>query len=197
MKILVINSGSSSIKYTVINLADQSRLLTGLIERIAESESLHRYSLTDGRTQKDNQPIANHQQALQLLFATLSNTPMVGNHGLFCIGHRVVHGGEKFKQPTLITDTVLAEIANISPLAPLHNPANLLGIEEARRQMPDTPQVAVFDTAFHHTLPDYAYHYALPANLYQQHGVRRYGFHGTSHAYVAKQAALLLGKPLS
>lgn len=196
MKILVINSGSSSIKYTVINLADQSRLLTGLIERIGESESLHRYSLTDSNRQQDNQPIANHQQALQRLFATLSSTEVVGNDGLFCIGHRVVHGGEKFKQPTLITDTVLAEIANISPLAPLHNPANLLGIEEARRQMPDTPQVAVFDTAFHHTLPDYAYHYALPANLYQQHGVRRYGFHGTSHAYVAKQAALLLGKPL-
>jgi acetate kinase len=196
MKILVINSGSSSIKYTVINLEDQSRLLTGLIERIAETESLHRYSLSDGRTQNAIQPIANHQQALQLLFATLSSTKVVGNDGLFCIGHRVVHGGEKFQQPTLITDSVLAEIANISPLAPLHNPANLLGIEEARRQMPDTPQIAVFDTAFHHTLPDYAYHYALPVNLYQQHGVRRYGFHGTSHAYVAKQAALLLGKPL-
>lgn len=195
-KILVINSGSSSIKYTVINLADQSRLLTGLIERIGESESLHRYSLSDGSPQKTIQPIANHQQALQLLFATLSSTEVVGNDGLFCIGHRVVHGGEKFKQPILITNTVLDEIANISPLAPLHNPANLLGIQEARRQMPDTPQIAVFDTAFHHTLPDYAYHYALPANLYQQHGVRRYGFHGTSHAYVAKQAALFLGKPL-
>lgn len=197
MKILVLNAGSSSIKYSLFAMNDHSILLSGLIERIGESLALHRYKLADNDVQTDEKPIGNHQQALQEMFSVLSKTGAIKNGELTCIGHRVVHGGELFKQPALITTQVIQQIAGMIPLAPLHNPANLLGIEEALQQMGDIPQIAVFDTAFHQSLPDYAYRYALPDSLYQEHGVRRYGFHGTSHHYVAKQAAHYLGKPLS
>lgn len=197
MKILVLNAGSSSIKYSLFAMNDHSILLSGLIERIGESLALHRYKLADNDVQTDEKLIGNHQQALQEMFSVLSKTGAIKNGELTCIGHRVVHGGELFKQPALITTQVIQQIAGMIPLAPLHNPANLLGIEEALQQMGNIPQVAVFDTAFHQSLPDYAYRYALPDSLYQEHGVRRYGFHGTSHHYVAKQAAHYLGKPLS
>ena len=197
MKILVLNAGSSSIKYSLFAMSDHSTLLSGLIERIGESLALHCYRLTGNETQTDEKPINNHQQALQELFSVLNTSGAIKDGELACIGHRVVHGGELFKQPALINTQVIQQIASMIPLAPLHNPANLLGIEDALQQMGNIPQVAVFDTAFHQSLPDYAYRYALPDSLYQQQGVRRYGFHGTSHHYVAKQTAKHLGKPLT
>ncbi len=195
MKILVLNAGSSSIKYCLFEMTQQTMLMTGLIERIGESTSAHRYSLNGATQQITETSIANHQQALQELFAMLSASGVLpDSRELSCIGHRVVHGGEHFRQPALINEHVLQQIEATIALAPLHNPANLLGIQESMRQMGDIPQIAVFDTAFHQTLPDYAYRYALPTSLYTEHGVRRYGFHGTSHRYVARLAAEYLGK---
>lgn len=197
MKILVLNAGSSSVKYCLFEMTGRTMLVSGLIERIGESLSAHRYTLKDLATQNLEVTIANHQQALQAMFSTLSASGVLADkRELLCIGHRVVHGGEQFRHPAVVDEHVLQQIEATIPLAPLHNPANLLGIQEAMRQMADIPQVAVFDTAFHQTLPDYAYRYALPAWLYDEHGVRRYGFHGTSHRYVARQAAEFLGKPL-
>lgn len=195
MKILVLNAGSSSLKYSLIALESQQSLLSGMIERIAEEKSLHRFRLGDAE-HSQQQPIADHQQALRELFAVLDQSQLLAAGELACIGHRVVHGGEAFYQPALITDAVIAQIEAMIPLAPLHNPANLLGIRVAMQLAGSVPQVAVFDTAFHQTLPDYAYRYPLPESLYTQHGVRRYGFHGSSHSYVARQAAQCLGIPI-
>ena len=196
MKILVLNAGSSSIKYSLFAMADRSTLLSGIIERIGESLALHRYHLLTRDEIRVEQAIPDHKKALKVLFDTLNSSGLVKNADLSCIGHRVVHGGELFQEPVRIDANVISQIASMVPLAPLHNPANLLGIEATLALMGDTPQVAVFDTAFHQSLPDYAYRYPLPDNLYQDQGVRRYGFHGTSHYYVAKQAADYLGKPL-
>ena len=198
MKILVLNAGSSSVKYSLFQMASQQVLIAGLIERIGEHDTQHKYQLNAAAKHAQASASSNHQQALQEIFALLATTGVLADSSqLACIGHRVVHGGEHFQQPTLITPEVIAQIQATIPLAPLHNPANLLGIQEAIRQMPSIPQVAVFDTAFHQTLPDYAYRYALPQNLYTEHGVRRYGFHGTSHRYVAGKAAEILKKPLA
>ncbi|MCQ8129021.1 acetate/propionate family kinase [Methylomonas rivi] len=196
MKILVLNAGSSSIKYSLFAMSDRRVLLSGILERIGEAMAVHRYRLRDDEPVSVEMRLTNHQQALQTLFSGLAASDTVGNGDLACIGHRVVHGGELFHQPALITSEVINQIAGMIPLAPLHNPANLLGIEESLRLMGNVPQVAVFDTAFHQSLPDYAYRYPLPASLYTDQGVRRYGFHGTSHGYVAKQAAEFLGQPL-
>ncbi|MEI8570547.1 acetate kinase [Methylomonas sp. LW13] len=198
MKILVLNAGSSSVKYSLFEMSDRSVLIAGIIERIGEDAASHSYALANNDRTRDEINCRNHQQALQLLFETLAACRVLNDRReLAGIGHRVVHGGEHFREPALVDAKVMQRIAEVIPLAPLHNPANLLGIEEAIRQMGETPQVAVFDTAFHLTLPDYAYRYALPEHLYTDHGVRRYGFHGTSHRYVAEQAAQYLGKPLS
>lgn len=198
MKTLVLNAGSSSVKYSLFDMNERSVLISGLIERIGEDAANHRYTLHNNGLQQIELAIRNHQQALQILFELLSSQALLTDpQQLACIGHRVVHGGEQFREPALINQQVLDEIKAMIPLAPLHNPANLLGIEEAIKQMPQVPQVAVFDTAFHQTLPDYAFRYPLPAKLYHEHGVRRYGFHGTSHRYVAKQAANFLGKDLA
>ncbi len=197
MKILVLNAGSSSIKYSLFEMAGQSILLTGLIECIGESLARHRYRLADSELKISEKVISNHGQAMQELFGVLADSGVIREGELGCIGHRVVHGGEYFREPTLIDAGVSEQIAKLIPLAPLHNPANLLGIQESLKQMGGVPQVAVFDTAFHHSLPEYAYRYALPDSLYHEQGVRRYGFHGTSHHYVAKQAATFLGKALN
>ncbi len=198
MNILVLNAGSSSVKYSLFEMETHQVLMAGLIERIGENDTQHKYQLKNAAQQSQVSASTNHQQAIQELFALLVHTGVLPDFSqLLCIGHRVVHGGEHFQQPTLINPQVIQQIQATIPLAPLHNPANLLGIQEAMRQMANIPQVAVFDTAFHQTLPDYAYRYALPQELYTQHGVRRYGFHGTSHRYVAGQAAAVLDKPLS
>jgi len=200
MKILVLNSGSSSIKYALFEMSTNTAEITGIIERIASKESAHQYKLAVNhglQAPKLTDEIQNHQQGLHAIFKLLSKLNLIKQvSDLQCIGHRVVHGGETFCQPTLITDEVLAEIKQVSSLAPLHNPANILGIEEAIRFAENIPQIAIFDTAFHQSMPDYAFQYAVPHEWYTKFSVRRYGFHGTSHFYVAKQAAKALDVPL-
>lgn len=197
MKILVLNAGSSSLKYSLFDMAARTALLSGLIERIGEAESSHRYRLGTSAPQQQALTCRDHGQALQTLFSLLRATLPSGLSELAAVGHRVVHGGEFFHEPALIDRRVIAHIEAAIPLAPLHNPANLSGIEQALHLLAEVPHVAVFDTAFHQTLPDYAFRYPLPSQLYSEHGVRRYGFHGTSHAYVAKRAADYLDKPLA
>jgi acetate kinase len=200
MKILVLNSGSSSIKYALFDMNTHNAEISGLIESIGSKGSQHNYLVTSNHLKKKQvtyNEVADHKQGLQIVFQILNQLNLITNSAdLFCIGHRVVHGGERFPQPTVVTHSVLEEIKQMIPLAPLHNPANLLGIEEAIAYAPNTPQVAIFDTAFHQTIPDYAFQYAVPHDWYTQLAVRRYGFHGTSHLYVAKQVAKSLNKPL-
>lgn len=183
MRILVLNAGSSSVKYQVFSMAGNAEVLTsGLVDRIGEPGS----------------EITSHHHALEHLILHLQREGIIGSgQGIDAIGHRVVHGGERFQQPVLIDADVVAAIRDMIPLAPLHNPANLQGIEVAQQLFPGIPQVAVFDTAFHQTMPPVAFRYALPAELYREYRVRRYGFHGTSHQYVAQQAALYLKRDLS
>ncbi|BCG64196.1 MAG: acetate kinase [Methyloprofundus sp.] len=201
MKILVLNSGSSSIKYALFDMQAHKALIIGVIESIAEQQSKHSYHYELNKQQQEQQisvPIVDHQQGLAAIFQVLSDLALIANIAdLFCIGHRVVYGGEQFCQPTLISAAVLAAIKQMVPLAPLHNPANITGIEAAMAYAQGVPQVAVFDTAFHQSMPAYAYQYAVPQEWYIDKGVRRYGFHGTSHFYVAKQAAQHIGKPLA
>ncbi len=202
MKILVINSGSSSIKYRLFDMVDKSVLATGLLEQIGETEGrlTHQSRSGQGDMKKivKTQPIENHQAGFQLIGSVLNETGSVGNPAeLFGIGHRVVHGGDQFREPTILNPEVIKTIRRLSPLAPLHTPANLLGIEVASVFAGNVPQVAVFDTAFHQSIPPYAFRYALPQALYADYGIRRYGFHGTSHFYVAKQAAIHLKRSLT
>jgi acetate kinase len=194
VQVLVLNSGSSSIKYQVFD-HDLTVLATGLLERIGEAQgrATHRI-VADDHDLVVEEPIADHEVGFARLVAVLEEAG-VGTE-LGAIGHRVVHGGDEFVAPTLIDAAVIDRIRAQVPLAPLHNPANLTGIEVATRLRPELPQVAVFDTAFHGALPPHAYRYAVPAELHRDHGVRRYGFHGTSHAYVARLAAEHLGRPI-
>jgi acetate kinase len=200
MKVLVLNSGSSSIKYQLFRSDDWVSVASGSVTRIGEAKSVleRRWLNADGapESRKESVAIADHQAGLERIVAGLRESGALGEVAELCaVGHRVVHGGESFHLPTVVDDEVAAAIRDMIPLAPLHNPANLGGIEVARRLFPGVPQVAVFDTAFHQTMPRTAYRYALPEYLYKEHRVRRYGFHGTSHHYVAKRAAGLLGKP--
>ena len=197
MRILVLNSGSSSIKYKLFDMADRSILASGLVERIGEATSSLAHQARNARgeiteTRKTGR-VADHRAGMQQIVEALSASRAgEDGTGLAGIGHRVVHGGEDFTEPTLIDEKVLAVIRQNVPLAPLHNPANLIGIEVALEAAPNLPQVAVFDTAFHLSIPPRAFHYAVPHELYAQLRVRRYGFHGTSHQYVAGRAAAFL-----
>jgi acetate kinase len=176
--VLVLNSGSSSVKYQLLDMADEERLASGVVERIGEPGGA-----------------ADHAQALREAAAELDGRGLgLDSHQLAAVGHRVVHGGTRFTAPTLITDDVLAGIEELVALAPLHNPANITGIKVARELRPDLPQVAVFDTAFHATLPEAAARYAIDTATADRYGIRRYGFHGTSHAYVSRATAALLGR---
>jgi acetate kinase len=176
MLVLVINSGSSSLKYQVRDTASGEKLANGLVERIGDSSG--------------GNP-ADHGEAIDLVFGQLDEH--LGGREVQAVGHRVVHGGERFSEPELVTYEIVRAIERLAPLAPLHNPANALGIRAILEKWPKVPQVVVFDTAFHRTMPEYAWRYAVPDALYKGHGVRRYGFHGTSHDYVTGQAAKLLG----
>lgn len=201
MHILVINSGSSSIKFRLYDMGQEILLVSGKVERIGEPDgiSIYRGHQASGDVQeyKEQSPVADHAAGLKQIFELLeSRGPLDSMKSLHAIGHRVVHGGEVFRAPALVNEAVIAGIRKMIPLAPLHNPANLVGIETARRLCPQVPQVVVFDTTFFQTLAPHAYRYALPDDLYQQHHVRRYGFHGTSHQYVARQAADFLQQPL-
>jgi len=202
MKILVLNSGSSSIKFRLFQAEDWRVVATGAVTRIGEPSAFLKLTWTDAdgteAQREDAAGVVSHHDGIERIVAVLRETGALGGlEELGAVGHRVVHGGEAFHAPTLVDDDVIASIRQVIPLAPLHNPANLDGILVARELFPGVPQVAVFDTAFHQTMPRTAYRYAIPGYLYREHHVRRYGFHGTSHAYVAKQAAAMLGKPLS
>ncbi|MFD9487106.1 acetate kinase [Streptomyces sp. NPDC059991] len=195
-RVLVLNSGSSSVKYQLLDMADSARLAVGLVERIGEETSrLVHTPLTGGGKRELTGPIADHGAALKAVSEELAKDGLgLDSPQLAAIGHRVVHGGLRFSAPTVITEEVMAEIERLVPVAPLHNPANITGIRTAQSLRPDLPQVAVFDTAFHTTMPEHAARYAIDVETADAHRIRRYGFHGTSHAYVSRETAKLLGK---
>ena len=199
MNILVINAGSSSLKYQLLNPETQQVLAKGLCERIG-IDGKFTYK-PEGKTAVKEADVAmpTHNEAIKAVLDALvdKDNGVIGSmKEIDAVGHRVVHGGEKFAKSVLITDEVMAAIEECNPLAPLHNPANIIGIKACQALMPDTPMVAVFDTAFHQTMPAAAYMYALPYEYYEKDKVRRYGFHGTSHKYVTQRAAEMLGKPI-
>ncbi len=197
-RVLVLNSGSSSVKYQLLDMRDSSRLAAGLVERIGEETSRLKHTPLlggGGEAREQNRPIADHEEALKAVAAELAQDGLgLDSPELAAIGHRVVHGGKFFTQPTVIDDAVLKEVERLIPVAPLHNPANLTGIHTAMTLRPDLPQVAVFDTAFHTTMPESASRYAIDVKTADEHRVQRYGFHGTSHAYVSRKTAELLGR---
>ncbi|MFG2572227.1 acetate kinase [Streptomyces sp. NPDC048481] len=196
-RVLVLNSGSSSLKYQLLDMRDSSRLASGLVERIGERSSRLKHTplAAGGASREADGPIADHDAALKAVAQELAKDGLgLDSPELAAVGHRVVHGGKHFTRPTVIDDAVLAEIERLIPVAPLHNPANLTGIRTATALRPDLPQVAVFDTAFHTTMPEAAARYAIDVETADAHRVRRYGFHGTSHAYVSRATAKLLGK---
>ncbi|MCI8813507.1 MAG: acetate/propionate family kinase, partial [Oscillibacter sp.] len=199
MNILVINAGSSSLKYQLLNPETGSLLAKGLCERIGIDGKFTYKPQVEGKAALDAVDVAmpTHSEAIQAVLDALvdGRNGVVGSmKEIEAVGHRVVHGGEAFNKSVLITDEVLKAIEDCIPLAPLHNPANLTGIRACQKVMPGVPMVAVFDTAFHQTMPPKAYMYALPYAYYEEDKVRRYGFHGTSHKYVAGRAAAMLGK---
>ena len=197
MNILVINCGSSSLKYQLINSDTEAVLAKGLCERIGIDGSQITYQPAGGEKEVTVSPMPTHTQAIQLVLDALKNekTGVIKSLAeVGAVGHRVVHGGENFTASTLLTDEAMKAIEECNDLAPLHNPANLIGIRACQELMPDTHKVAVFDTAFHQTMPEEAYLYGLPYEYYEKYKVRRYGFHGTSHSYVSKRAAEILGK---
>ncbi len=203
MKVLVINTGSSSIKYQLFAMPTGTVLCTGLIEKVGEGESIltHKKHPDSDEEVKhvETNPIKDHSMGMKRIAGLLIDPTwgvLASAEEVELVGHRVVHGGETFSSTTVITQEVKDKIKELSPLAPLHNPANLIGIKVAEQIFTNARQVAVFDTAFHQSLPAEAYRYAIPTNLYKKNGIRVYGFHGTSHRYITKRAANLLGKPL-
>ncbi|MFJ1651816.1 acetate kinase [Streptomyces sp. NPDC088337] len=195
-RVLVLNSGSSSLKYQLLDMRDATRLAVGLVERIGEQTSRLKHTcLATEAGREQSGPIADHDAALKAVAEELARDGLgLDSPELAAIGHRVVHGGMFFTEPTVIDSAVLTEIERLIPVAPLHNPANLTGIRTAMALRPDLPQVAVFDTAFHTTMPESAARYAIDTRTADRHRVRRYGFHGTSHAYVSRATAELLGR---
>ena len=198
MKILVLNSGSSSLKYQVIDMETEEMLAKGYFERIGQPNSFLTHKV-HGQKHKFEHNAKNHEQAIEFVLNRITN-PHYGVikslEELGGIGHRVVHGGEKFKDAVIITDEVIEEIKKCADLAPLHNPAAVLGIEACKKIVPDMKMVAVFDTAFHQTISKEKYIYPIPYNYYKKYGVRKYGAHGTSHQYVANRVAELIGKDI-
>ena len=198
MKVLVINCGSSSLKFQLIHSEDGNVLAKGLCERIGLEGSRLVYSPAGKEKETIEETMPNHKKAVELVLAALTgktNGVIESLADVDAVGHRIVHGGEKFAESVLITDEVIQAIEACNDLAPLHNPANLIGIMACRELMPQTPMVAVFDTAFHQTMPAKAYLYGLPYRYYEEYKGRRYGFHGTSHSFVSKKVAELLNRP--
>ncbi len=198
MKVLVLNSGSSSLKYQVIDMETEKTLVKGNFERIGQTKSFVTHKV-NGVKHKFEREAKNHEEAIEFVLDRLTNEHygvLKSLDELAGIGHRVVHGGEKFSEPVIITDEVIEEIRNVSDLAPLHNPAAVLGMEACRKVVPNMKMVAVFDTAFHQTLPKERYVYPIPYEYYEKYGIRKYGFHGTSHQYVAERVAELLKKDI-
>ncbi len=200
MKVLVVNCGSSSIKYQLVNMLDESVLAKGLVERIGLEGAVLTHQPEGKNKVIINADITNHSIGIKLVIEALTHA----EHGVIAsmkeiaaVGHRVVHGGEKFADSVLITPAVMSALEECIEMAPLHNPPNIMGINACGEIMPGIPQVAVFDTAFHQTMPKYAFLYALPYEAYEKYGIRRYGFHGTSHKYVSQQAAELMGEHMT
>jgi len=194
--VLVLNCGSSSLKFAVIDAANGEERLSGLAECLELNDARIKWKLDGNKDAAELGAGAAHDEALQfIVHKILAQKPELAEN-LIAIGHRVVHGGEKFTKSAVITDEVIKGIEDCVSLAPLHNPAHLVGIRAAQHAFPALPNVAVFDTAFHQTMPQEAYLYALPYNLYKEHGIRRYGMHGTSHYYISLEAAKALGKPV-
>ena len=196
MKILVLNCGSSSIKYALYNMDDKSVMTSGGAERVGLDNAFVKVKLANGEKKQIMHDIPEHTEGVKFIFSLLTD-PEIGVikdlSEIDAVGHRMVHGGEKFNQSVVLTDEVLAAFEACNDLAPLHNPANLKGVNAVKELMPGLPQVGVFDTAFHQTMPAKAYLYAVPYELYEKYGVRRYGFHGTSHRYVSARALEFLG----
>ena len=196
MKILVLNCGSSSIKYALYNMDTKEVMTSGGAEREGLDGAFVKVKLANGEKKQIMHDIPEHTEGVKFIFSLLTD-PEIGVikdlKEIDAVGHRMVHGGEKFNKSVLLTDEVLKVFEECSDLAPLHNPANLKGVKAVSELMPGLPQVGVFDTAFHQTMPDYAYMYAVPYELYEKYGIRRYGFHGTSHRYVAKRVCDFLG----
>ena len=193
--VLVINAGSSSLKYSLVDAVTGEAAAIGLVERIGEPSGILTHAGPNGRFRTEC-AVPSHEAALgAALDAFEQHGPPLDTVEITAVGHRVVHGGARFADPVLVDDEVIAKVTELIPLAPLHNPANLEGLQVARKLFPDLPQVAVFDTAFHQTLPPEAYNYAVPRSWLEEHRIRRYGFHGTSHAFVTGETARLLGKP--
>jgi acetate kinase len=198
MDILALNCGSSSVKYQLFDWDKKVVVAKGMVERVVIGDSFIIHEVPGRETYREDSDCPDHTVAVDLILRTLTHP----DHGVLkdikqisAVGHRVVHGGERFTKSVLIDDDVLAAVTEVQHLAPLHNPPNIAGIEGAIAVLPGVPQVAIFDTAFHQTMPEHAYLYPLPYEWYEKYGVRRYGFHGTSHLYVSKRAAALLGKP--
>ena len=196
MKILVLNCGSSSIKYALYNMDDKSVMTSGGAERVGLEGAFVKVKLPGGEKKQIMHDIPEHTEGVKFIFSLLTD-PEIGVikdlREIDAVGHRMVHGGEKFNKSVLLTEEVLKTFEECSDLAPLHNPANLKGVRAVQELMPGLPQVGVFDTAFHQTMPDYAYMYAIPYELYEKYGIRRYGFHGTSHRYVSQRVCDFLG----
>ncbi|KEI01448.1 acetate kinase [Clostridium botulinum] len=198
MKILVINCGSSSLKYQLIDMVSEEPIAQGLVERIGIQGSVLTHKV-NGKKHVIEEEMKDHKKAIALVLDALVNEEfgVIKNMDeISAVGHRVVHGGEKYAESVLIDNEVMKALEEFIKLAPLHNPPNITGINACKELMPNTPMVAVFDTAFHQTLPDYAYMYSLPHDLYEKYGIRKYGFHGTSHKYVSSVAAEILGKDI-
>ncbi|MDT2045194.1 acetate kinase [Priestia aryabhattai] len=195
-KIIAINAGSSSLKFQLFEMPSEAVLTKGLVERIGLDDAVFTISV-NGEKQTEVREIPDHSVAVQILVDKLLSQGIIESYDeITGVGHRVVHGGEKFADSVLITDETLAEIEALSDLAPLHNPANVVGIKAFQAILPNIPAVAVFDTAFHQTMPEKSFLYSLPYEYYENYGVRKYGFHGTSHKYVSERAAELLGRPV-
>ena len=198
--VLVINAGSSSLKYSLVDAETGESGASGLAERIGEgSELTGRLTHTDadGTQHRSDPPLPSHEAALKAVVEAFeTHGPHLDADALAAVGHRVVHGGDRFSAPALVDDELVEVVESLVPLAPLHNSANLEGLAVARKRFPTVPQVAVFDTAYHQTIPEHAYTYAVPLEWRDDHGIRRYGFHGTSHKFVAGEAARLLGRPV-
>src|SRR5699024_8076166 len=191
----VLFRSSSSLKFQLIEMPEEKVLAKGLVERIGLDNSIFGLKYND-KDEEETLDIPNHDRAVELLLERLKASGVIQSlDEIDGVGHRVVHGGEKFSDSVLVTDEVLAEIENVSELAPLHNPANITGIKAFREILPNVPAVAVFDTAFHQTMPPESYLYSLPYEYYEKYGIRKYGFHGTSHKYVSERAAEMLGQP--
>ncbi|MCM3572201.1 acetate kinase [Mesobacillus subterraneus] len=195
-KIIAINAGSSSLKFQLFEMPSEEVITKGIVERIGLKDSIFTISV-NGEKNKEVTDIPNHEVAVKILLDKLTSLGIIQSlDEIEGIGHRVVHGGEEFSDSVLITDEVLQKIEELSELAPLHNPANLTGIRAFQQVLPNVPAVAVFDTAFHQTMPENSFLYSLPYDYYKKYGIRKYGFHGTSHKYVSQRAAEMLGRPV-